>query len=266
MLLLLRRQAAKTPRRSRPHPRPAAAPSRTLRAGNSPFRGTTAASRLSAALQRSQPQKKDPMASYDFDGYQGATYTAVFEGTVFEGVVTNHVDGGFSGPIIVMLTTDYYSHDHQQLLLPQGNPSYRQCPECRKRTAAQAFCRFQSGYLPRRILPRLEQVHRPRPARDNRPRLQMSITTYSVRLQQPPRSAGWVALRRSATTEAFLPPTRKSAMESPRKTSQEGRADMNHFINRLPVITVKEGSRARVYINQDILIPSYAEHRVDSAL
>ena len=60
-----------------------------------------------------------PMAAYDFDGYQERLYR-IFEGTVFEGVVTNHVDGGIAGPIIVMLTTDYYSHDHQQLLLPQG--------------------------------------------------------------------------------------------------------------------------------------------------
>jgi hypothetical protein len=50
------------------------------------------------------------------------------------------------------------------------------------------------------------------------------------------------------------------------QTSQEAEQILNHFLNRLPVITVKEGSRARVYINQDILIPSYAEHRVDSAL
>ncbi len=59
------------------------------------------------------------MGQYDFDGYQGRLYR-VFEGTVFEGVLTNHIDGGFNGPMIVMLTTDYYSHDHQQLLLPQG--------------------------------------------------------------------------------------------------------------------------------------------------
>ncbi len=44
----------------------------------------------------------------------------MFEGTVFEGVVTNHIDGALAGPMIVMLTTDYYSHDHQQLLFPQG--------------------------------------------------------------------------------------------------------------------------------------------------
>ena len=34
---------------------------------------------------------------------------------------------------------------------------------------------------------------------------------------------------------------------------------LNHFLNRLPVITLKEGSRARVYIGTDLLIPSYAE-------
>lgn len=63
--------------------------------------------------------KTDPMVGYDFDAYQGRLYR-VFEGTVFEGVVTNHIDGGLTGPILIMLTTDYYSHDHQQLLMPQG--------------------------------------------------------------------------------------------------------------------------------------------------
>lgn len=65
------------------------------------------------------PVKADPMAAYDSDSYQGSLYR-VFEGTVLEGVVTNHIDGGLSGPIMLNLTTDLYSHDHQQLLLPQG--------------------------------------------------------------------------------------------------------------------------------------------------
>ena len=63
--------------------------------------------------------KADPMGPYPFDQYQGRLYR-IFEGTVLEGVVTNHIDGGLNGPILVMLTTDYYSHDHQQLLMPQG--------------------------------------------------------------------------------------------------------------------------------------------------
>ena len=72
-----------------------------------------------SAQQAKAATKADAMAGYDFDNYQGRLYR-VFEGTVFEGVVTNHIDGGLSGPILVMLTTDYYSHDHQQLLMPQG--------------------------------------------------------------------------------------------------------------------------------------------------
>ena len=84
--------------------------------------GTTpkaTADKSAAMPQPTSNTKSDPMAGYDFDHYQGQLYR-VFEGTVLEGVVTNHIDGGLSGPILVMLTTDYYSHDHQQLLMPQG--------------------------------------------------------------------------------------------------------------------------------------------------
>lgn len=47
------------------------------------------------------------------------------------------------------------------------------------------------------------------------------------------------------------------------QTAQESEQILNKFLSRLPTITLKEGSRARVYISRDILIPSYAEHRVE---
>jgi len=72
-----------------------------------------------ASVDAKKDSKGNAMAGYDFDTYDGRLYR-IFEGTVLEGVVTNHIDGGFSGPIMVSLTTDLYSHDHQQLLLPQG--------------------------------------------------------------------------------------------------------------------------------------------------
>jgi type IV secretion system protein VirB10 len=50
------------------------------------------------------------------------------------------------------------------------------------------------------------------------------------------------------------------------QSAAEGEQVLNHFLNRLPVITLKEGSRARVYIGTDIYIPSYAEHSVDPTL
>jgi type IV secretory pathway VirB10-like protein len=67
-----------------------------------------------------KPEPKDAaIDKYDFDSNDGKLYR-IFESSVFEGVVTNHIDGGLAGPILIMLTTDYYSHDHQQLLLPPG--------------------------------------------------------------------------------------------------------------------------------------------------
>lgn len=50
------------------------------------------------------------------------------------------------------------------------------------------------------------------------------------------------------------------------QSAQEAEQVLNHFLNRLPIITLKEGSRARVYIGTDLLIPSYAEHRVNPTL
>ena len=84
---------------------------------------TDAPSKKPATAETASPQetkqntKADPMGPYDFDTFDGRLFR-VFEGTVLEAVVTNHIDGGFSGPIILSLTTDLYSHDHQQLQAP----------------------------------------------------------------------------------------------------------------------------------------------------
>ena len=67
-------------------------------------------------------------------------------------------------------------------------------------------------------------------------------------------------------TAAFFPLPTQIRNGISEQSAQEGEQVLNHFLNRLPIITLKEGSRARVYIGRDILIPSYAEHRVDSSL
>jgi type IV secretion system protein VirB10 len=146
---------------------PAVAPAAAVPAGNvlaereeggSQARGEdlrTPSPKGGAALQSASAQQSslstttntDPMARYDFDGYQGRLYR-VFEGTVFEGVVTNHIDGGFAGPMIVMLTTDYYSHDHQQLLLPQGTRLIGNVQSVGNAQARKLFVTFDRAICP----------------------------------------------------------------------------------------------------------------------
>ena len=136
--------------------------------------------------------------AYDFDAYGGKLYR-VFEGTVLEGVVTNHVDGGMAGPVLVMLTTDYYSHDHQQLLLPQGTRLIGQVQAVNNRSSTNwrsssivpsARMGFRSTSTNMRVSIRSER-------QASQPRL---TTAISRRSPPPPQSGAWEDSRRSATT------------------------------------------------------------------
>ena len=211
-----------------------------------------------------QSAKKDPMAAYDFDGYQGRLYR-VFEGTVFEGVVTNHVDGGFNGPLIVMLTTDYYSHDHQQLLLPQGTRLIGNVQSVGSSQQRKLFVVFNRAVCPDGFSVDLNKYTGLDPLGTTG--LATNVNNHMLSSFAAAAAIGGLGgLAQIGNNGNVLTADTQIRNGISAQTAMEGEQILNHFLNRLPVITVKEGSRARVYINQDILIPSYAEHRVDSAL
>ena len=210
------------------------------------------------------PTRKDPMASYDFDGYQGRLYR-VFEGTVLEGVVTNHIDGGFAGPMIVMLTTDYYSHDHQQLLLPQGTRLIGDVRSVSGAGQRKLFVVFNRAICPDGFSLDLNKFIGLDPLGTTG--LATNVNNHYLSSFAAAAAVGGIGgLAQVGNSGSVLDTNTQIRNGISAQTAQESEQILNKFLNRLPVITVKEGSRARVYINQDMLIPSYAEHRVDPAL
>jgi len=208
--------------------------------------------------------RKDPMASYDFDGYQGRLYR-VFEGTVLEGVVTNHIDGGFNGPMIVMLTTDYYSHDHQQLLLPQGTRLIGNVQSVSGAGQRKLFVVFNRAVCPDGFSLELNKYTGLDPLGTTG--LATNVNNHYLSSFVAAAAVGGIGgLAQVGNSGSVLNSSTQIRNGISAQTAQESEQILNKFLNRLPVITVKEGSRARVYINQDILIPSYAEHRVDPSL
>jgi len=206
----------------------------------------------------------DPMARYDFDGYQGRLYR-VFEGTVFEGVVTNHIDGGFAGPMIVMLTTDYYSHDHQQLLLPQGTRLIGNVQSVGNAQARKLFVTFDRAICPDGFSVQLNKFTGLDPLGTTG--LATGVDNHYLSSFAAAALIGGIGgLAQIGNTGSVLTADAEIRNGISEQTAQESEQILNHFLNRLPVITVKEGSRARIYITQDLLIPSYAEHRVDPNL
>ena len=208
--------------------------------------------------------KADPMANYDFDQYQGQLYR-VFEGTLLEGVVTNHIDGAISGPILVMLTTDYYSHDHQQLLLPQGTRLIGTVQSVGSTQQRKIFVTFHRAVCPDGFSLDFDKYLG----------LDQIGTTglatkvdhgYLMAFGAAAAIGGLGGLAQIGNNGSVFTPSTEIRNGISEQSAAEGEQVLNHFLNRLPVITLKEGSRARIYIGRDILIPSYAEHRVDPAL
>ena len=206
----------------------------------------------------------DPMAPYSFDSYQGRLYR-VFEGTVLEGVVTNHIDGGFSGPIMVSLTTDLYSHDHQQLLLPQGTRLLGDVQSVGNAQQRKMFVTFHRAICPDGFSLEfakyigLDQIGTTGLAtKVNHGYLQAFAAAAAI--------GGLGGLAQIGNNGSILDPSTEIRNGISEQSAVEGEQVLNHFLNRLPIITLKEGSRARVYIGTDLLIPSYAEHRVDPTL
>lgn len=208
--------------------------------------------------------KSDSMSQYTFDQYQGQLYR-IFEGTVLEGVVTNHIDGGLSGPILVMLTTDYYSHDHQQLLMPQGTRLIGTVQSVGNAQQRKMFVTFHRAVCPDGFSLDFDKYLG----------LDQIGTTglatkvdhgYLMAFGAAAAIGGLGGLAQIGNSGSVLSSSTQIRNGISEQSAAEGEQVLNHFLNRLPIITLKEGSRARVYIGRDILIPSYAEHRVDPTL
>ena len=236
-------------------------------AGSTPEAGEARRGGGAQAFSDQQPKqagKSNPMAPYDFDSYQGQLYR-VFEGTVLEGVVTNHIDGGLNGPILIMLTTDYYSHDHQQLLMPQGTRLIGTVQSVGNAQQRKMFVTFHRAICPDGFSLELDKYVGLDP---------LGTTGLATKVDHGYLQAfaaaaavgGLGGLAQIGNSGSVLSPSTQIRDGISEQSAAEGEQVLNHFLNRLPIITLKEGSRARVYIGTDILIPSYAEHRVDSTL
>jgi type IV secretory pathway VirB10-like protein len=214
-------------------------------------------------LQRSDA-KTNPMAPYNFDSYEGQLYR-VYEGTVFEGVVTNHIDGGFNGPIMIMLTTDYYSHDHQQLLMPQGTRLIGTVQSVGNSQQRKMFVSFHRAICPDGFSVQLDKYVGLDPIGTTGVATKVDHG-YLQAFAAAAAVGGLGGLAQIGNNGNILSPSTEIRNGISEQSATEGEQVLNHFLDRLPVITLKEGSRARVYIGIDILIPSYAEHRVDPTL
>ena len=222
-----------------------------------------------ASSAEPDPEKKEvihPAAPPGARATASGNSYVLFEGTFLETVLINRLDGAFTGPIECLLTTDVYSHDRQQLLIPAGS---RLLGETRK---VEAFGTTRLAVVFHRLLMpdgysvSLDQFKGLNQAGDTGLRDQVNnhyARIFGTSLAIGALGAVAVAGTGSVLTQSGTDRMREGFGISAAQSSQQ---ILDKFLNILPTITIREGHRVKVYLSGDLRLPAYSNHKLPSDL
>ncbi len=239
-------------------------------AGQTAARDTRGATPVPSDQQKppaTEPERLNADASRPgaFNSFSGKRYV-VFEGTILETLLINRLNGTFAGPVDCLVTTDIYSHDRQQVLIPAGT---KVLGEARK---VEAFGQQRLAiFFHRLIMPDgysvsldqfkgLNQIGETA-LRDkvNNHYLQIFGTSVAVGILGGISQAG----TGNVFTSSPLDRARAGLGSSLANSSTE---ILDRFLNILPTVTIREGNRVKIYLSGDLLLPDYARHTMQPDL
>ena len=206
-------------------------------------------------------EKRARKGSTELNQADGKAYR-LFEGTVIETVLTNRLDGSFSGPVNCMVTTALHSHDGRKLLIPQGS---RVLGEVRKvetfgqQRLAVMFHRLimPDGYtLDLDTFQGLNQI--------GETGLVDQINHHYLQVFGVSLAIGAIAGLGQANTRYGFD---ASAIDAYRQgvgssLSQSSLRILDRYLNVLPTFTIREGHRVKVYLTEDLTLQAYDQHRM----
>lgn len=190
----------------------------------------------------------------------------LFEGTVIETVLTNRLDGTFSGPVNCMVTTNVYSHDRQHLLIPQGT---RVLGEVRKLASfgeQRLAVFFHRLIMPDGFSVSLDQFHGLSQVGETG--LRDLVNHHYLEIFGVSLAIGAVAGLSQANTQYGLDTSAADAYRQGMATSlsQSSLRILDRYLNVLPTFTIREGQRVKVYLSNDLALPAYDKHELPSDL
>jgi type IV secretion system protein VirB10 len=213
------------------------------------------------------PQRPNPDASRPgaFNSFSGKRYV-VFEGTVLETLLINRLNGTFAGPINCLVTTDIYSHDRQQILIPAGTKVLGEAKKVEALGQQRLAVFFHRLIMPDGYSVSLDQFKGlnqigETALRDkvNNHYLQVFGASVAVGILGGISEAG----TGNVLTSSPLDRARAGFGSSLANSSTE---ILDRFLNILPTVTIREGNRVKIYLSGDLLLPDYAQHTMQPDL
>lgn len=194
----------------------------------------------------------------------------IFEGTVMETVLTNRLNGDFSGPVNCMVTTNVYSHDHQRILIPQGTRILGEAQKVSNWGQQRLAVFFHRLIMPDGFSVNLDQFQGLNQVGETG--LKDKVNRHYAQIFGASLAIGAVAGVAQAGTRygggygGDISSTDAYRQGMAQSLSQSSMRVLDKFLNVMPTFTIREGHRVKVYLSDDLLIPSYDHHTLNADL
>jgi type IV secretion system protein VirB10 len=207
------------------------------------------------------PDRKPKKMLPDINQATGKQYR-LLEGSIIETVLTNRLNGSFSGPVNCMVTTDVYSHDRQQLLIPQGSRVLGEAKRNDSFGQQRIAVFFHRIIMPDGFSLDLDQFHGLSQIGETGLRDQVNHhygQVFGISL-----AVGAIAGLATINTNAGLSTSGLDAYRQGVATnlSQSSLRILDKYLNVLPTFTIREGHRIKVILSDDLELPAYARHKM----
>jgi len=203
--------------------------------------------------------RREPVRSDLLDAASGKKYLLI-EGTLLETVLLNRLNGSFAGPVACLVSTDLYSHDRQHVLIPAGTKVLGEAKKVDSIGQQRLAVFFHRLVMPDGYSVSLDQFKGLNQAgetalRDqvNNHYLQIFGASLAVGILGGVSQAG----TGNALTNSPFDRVREGFGAS---LATSGSDILEHFLNILPTVTIREGSRVKISLAGDLLLPDYAQH------
>lgn len=185
----------------------------------------------------------------------------LLEGTVIEGVLTNRLDGSFTGPLNALVTTPVYAQDRQSVVVPSGARVLGTAAPVQAFGESRLAVRFHRLVMPNGMTYSLDQFTGLNERGDaglkdlvDRHYLQLfgasiAIGTLSGLAQYATRSG-------ASGTYSFSDAYGQGVGGS---LAASGGRILDRFLNVLPTVTIQEGHRIKIYLTSDLDLPPYRD-------
>jgi len=190
----------------------------------------------------------------------------LFEGTVLETVLNNRLDGYFSGPINCMLTTDVYSQNGAHVLIPSGSRVLGEVKRVDTFGQQRLAVVFHRLIMPDGYSVSFDQFKGLNQIGETG--LRDKINNHYLQLFSVSIAIGAIAGLAQSNTNygANLTGTQAYEQGVANSLSQTSLHILDRYLNILPTLTIGEGHRIKIYLTQDLMLPSYDQHMTEAGL